>query len=167
MQKYKPPTPSSSVPSLIYTACLLPTPRLSPILLFVSACTIMVQFPSSPLPPTSSASFHRLSSSLRSHSLRRPISVHPELHKNQPILHHRPQTPNQPRQIRHHILPIQRMEQYPRSIRDISHQAQHKEQEREAFAGFVAVVLDDLRNTCSVRLLVKGKGRIIGRTNPR
>ena len=58
-----------------------------------------------------------------------PIPKNVKLPKDNHILDHSPQTPNQPRQIRNHILPFLGMKQDPRTIRRVSQQTQQEEEE--------------------------------------
>ena len=69
-----------------------------------------------------------------------------ELHKDDRVLDHGAQAPDQPRQIGQEVLFLRGVEQDSRAVRRVTQQTQHEEEQTETLATLLPLVLDDLRN---------------------
>ena len=78
------------------------------------------------------------------------IAVDAELHEDESIFDHGTQGADEPGQVGEEVLPLDGVEEDPGSIREVPQEREHEEQQRQSLAGFLPVILDDLRNARAI-----------------
>lgn len=77
-------------------------------------------------------------------------SVDAELDEDDNVFCHRAQRSNQPWKIGDNILPLGGVTQDTRAVGKVTQEGKNEEQKRQSFAGLVAIILIDLRQSRAV-----------------
>lgn len=85
-----------------------------------------------------------------------PNSVDAELDEDNDIFRHRAQRSNQPRKIGDNVLPLGGVTQDTRTVGKVTQEGKNEEQKRQPFAGLVAIILIDLRQSRTVAFVSRG-----------